>query len=108
MKDKLNITIRIADQTSIPLQISREDEEVVRTAEYNVNKLWQSWMQRYRDMSSSRVLAMVAFQFAKLYEVMTRTGADAVKKLENFEKELDRILLDLHDDSEEQNGAENR
>lgn len=101
MKDKLNITIRIADQPTIPLQIKREDEEVIRAAEHNVNKLWQAWMQRYQDMSSSRVLAMVAFQFAKSFEMMNRTAENAGKVLENFEKELDKILLDIDNDSKE-------
>ena len=39
MNDKLNITIRIANQAPIPLSINRDDEEVIRTAEFNVNKL---------------------------------------------------------------------
>lgn len=101
MKDKQNITIRIADQAPIPLQINREDEVIVRAAEQNVNKLWQAWMQRYEDMSSSRVLAMVAFQFAKSFEVMNRTAENAQKVLQQFEDNLDAVLLDMEEVSEE-------
>ena len=67
MNDKLNITIRIANQAPIPLSINRDDEEVIRTAEFNVNKLWNAWSAKFKNKSSMEVLAMVAFRFAELF-----------------------------------------
>ena len=101
MKDKLNITIRIADQDPIPLSIERNDEATVRKAVDNVNKLWQSWMQRYRDVSSSRVMAMVAFQFARLLESSGKANEEALAALNDFETKLDNMLLSTGANSEE-------
>ena len=67
MNDKLNITIRIANQAPIPLVINRQDEEVIRMAEYNVNRLWTSWSTKFKSKSQMEVLSMVAFRFAELF-----------------------------------------
>lgn len=101
MKDKQSITIRIADQAPIPLQIKPEEEIYVRRAENNVNQLWQSWMRSYKDLSSSRVLAMVAFQFARSFEMATRVQQHAETILTDFEAELDNILLNIEAMSED-------
>ena len=79
--DKLNITIRIAGQKPVALKINRADEERVRNAEYQVNRLWSHWLERFPEKNSTEVLAMVAYQFEE-------TG----KVLEGFEKDLDRML----------------
>lgn len=94
MKDKLNITIRIAQLPPIPLKINRDEEPTVRTAEYNVNQLWKTWIQRFSDKSPHEVLAMVAFQFAKAFVVLNRQSETTAKVLDEFEHELDRILLE--------------
>lgn len=94
MKDKLNITIRIADQSPIPLTIDRKEEEIIRAAEYNVNRLWGRWRERF-DTSSSEVLAMVAFQFAKAFILQNKYSDDALEALKAFEADLDKILLDV-------------
>jgi len=97
MNDKQNITIRIANQAPIPLSINREDEEMIRTAEYNVNRLWNSWSNRYKSKSPSEVLAMVAFRFAELFFAQNGAVKDAQEMFESFEARLDEILLDLGD-----------
>ncbi len=95
MKDKLNITIRIAGLAPIPLSINIKDEELIRSAEYNVNLLWTAWSQRFKDKSSSEILAMVAFQFAKLYLTLSAQEKATDEVLSEFEKELDNILLNV-------------
>lgn len=95
MKDKLNITIRIAELPPFALQIDRKEEEVIRNAEYNVNKLWRTWRQRFADKSSTEVLGMVAFQFAKLFTVLNRQADETTAVLERFERQLDNLLLDI-------------
>lgn len=95
LTDKLNITIRIAGQAPLALQINREDEEVCRTAEYQVNRLNSLWSDRFSNKSRMEVLAMVAYQFAQLYYTQTRSQERAAAELAKFEADLDEILLDV-------------
>lgn len=90
--DKLNITIRIAGQNPLALQINRADEEHVRNAEFQVNRLWSRWQQRFPDKSSMEVLGMVAYQFAELYYTALRTSEEAETTIRTFEEDLDRML----------------
>ena len=91
MKDQLKITIRIADQPSIPMTIMRSEEELIRKAESTVNRLWNTWSERYR-LSSQELMTMVAFQFAKLYVTNRQALENAVSDLEAMETELDSLL----------------
>ncbi|MDE6154039.1 MAG: cell division protein ZapA [Muribaculaceae bacterium] len=91
MKDKLNITIRIANQPPIPLTINRDEEEIIRQAEYNVNRLWSNWSERF-NTSPGALLAMVAFQFAKLHATQSVELARTVDTLNDLDAELDRLL----------------
>lgn len=95
MKDKLNITIRIAELPPFALQIDRREEEMIRNAEYNVNKLWRTWRQRFTDKSSTEVLGMVAFQFAKLFTVLNRQADETAAAIDRFERQLDSLLIDI-------------
>ncbi|MDE6449813.1 MAG: cell division protein ZapA [Muribaculaceae bacterium] len=99
MKDKLNITIRIADQPPIPLTINREEEEIIRQAESNVNRLWSNWGERFKTTPES-LLAMVAFQFAKLHATQNAELSRTVGALNGFEAELDS-LLDLEPEGDQ-------
>ncbi len=99
MNDKLNITIRIANQPPIPLSINREDEEVIRTAEYNLNRLWNSWSTKFKSKSPTEVLAMVAFRFAELFFTQTAMTKETEEALSSFEAKLDEILLDVGEPS---------
>lgn len=93
MTDRQNITIKISDVAPIPLSILRSDEEIYRLAEYNVNQLCGVWGKRYRDKSSKEILAMVAFQFAKLYFSGKANIEATDAMLGELESELDRLLL---------------
>ena len=66
MKDELNITLRIADQCPFPMTVSPQDEEYMRKAESHVNQLWDIMRRRYPERSSAELLALVAWQFARL------------------------------------------
>lgn len=100
MNDKLNITIRIANQAPIPLAIKREDEEIIRTAEYNVNRLWNSWSAKFKTKSPTEVLSMVAFRFAELFFTQSQALKATEQVIGSFEEELDKILLDVDSDSQ--------
>lgn len=94
MKDKQqHITIQIADQPPIDLDIRRDAEDLVRRAERSVNKVWAKWCADFRHKSSTEVLAMVTYQYAKLYyELLDRIEADE-QTLTDFDAELSRLLL---------------
>lgn len=97
MKDKLNVTIKIADQRPMSLSIDRADEEITRTAEYNVNWLWGQWREKF-GITSEESLARVAFRFSEIVIRQEKISKDAYKILEDFEAELDEILLDVSRD----------
>lgn len=95
MKDKLNITIRIAELPPFALQINRNEEEVIRNAEYNVNRLWRMWRSRFSDKSSTEVLGMVAFQFAKLFTVLNKQADDLNAVIDRLNSQFDDLILDF-------------
>lgn len=74
------------------MSIKPADEEVVREAERSVNKVWQTWRAQYDDKTSKEVLAMAAFQFAKLFFTLQHSVDARQKILDGFEAELDRLL----------------
>ena len=92
MKEQQNITIKIADVAPISLTISRDTEVYVREAEYNVNLVWQRWRKDFSDKTSKEILAMVAYQFAKLYYQQQHYVDNEREMLKNFEADLDELL----------------
>lgn len=91
MTDKLNITIRIADQPPLPLTINRDEEEIIRQAESNVNRLWNNWNERF-NASPQALLAMVAFQFAKLHARLSGELEESEKVLKELNADMDELL----------------
>lgn len=91
MKDKLNITIRIADQAPIPLSIKPEEEEYIRKAEESVNHLWREWRTRF-NTEPEQLMAMIVFQFAKLYILQREREKKAISALEALEKEMQSLM----------------
>lgn len=76
----------------ISLTIDPRTEEIVRVAEYNVNKVWAKWHQEFSTKSSKEILAMVAYQFAKSYYQLLDQATKQEQLLSDFEAELDRLL----------------
>lgn len=93
--NQFNIKIRIAGQEPIPLTINREDEETARQAEFNVNRLYNNYIQRYRTKTPAEILAMVAYRFAELLFSQVAIIEKTDKMLDSFEGDLNRILLDV-------------
>lgn len=73
------------------MTIMRSEEELIRKAESTVNRLWNTWSERYR-LSSSELMTMVAFQFAKLYVTNKQMLDDALTDLEAMDSELKSLL----------------
>ena len=93
MKDELNITLRIADQGPFPMTVSPQDEEYMRKAESHVNQLWDIMRRRYPERSSAELLALVAWQFARL----NITQDADVKAAEAADASTDAALTKLLD-----------
>lgn len=92
MKTQQNITIRIADAAPISMTIASDTEEVVRRAEYNVNKVWNAWRTQYSSLGAKDILAMVTIQFAKRYYQLLEQVDRQQGLLSDFEHELNRLL----------------
>lgn len=63
MNDKIKIHLQIAG-SSYPLAIFREEEERVREAAKQVNVRLNAYREYYPNLPESRLIAMVAYQFA--------------------------------------------
>lgn len=94
MKEKKHITIKVAGQ-SFGLDISREQEAAALKAESGLNKMWAKWCEDFHDRSQQQVLAMVAFQYARHYYNLADTVSASEQAITEFEKRLDKILLDV-------------
>lgn len=96
MKDKLNITIKVADLAPLGMSVPFEGEEDIRLAEYYVNRAWDKWMQsKPRDKDSKDILGMVAIHFTKLYIQELKKNESLDARLQEFEQRLDKLLLDI-------------
>lgn len=93
MNDKLRVTIKIADVEPIHFEIDRNEEIVYRKAEYHINKLWGDWRQVHKNKSSHEILARVALAFAELYYRKSEQLDGQARMIDNFEKQLDELLL---------------
>ena len=96
MKDKLNITVRLADQPPIAMRdVTLAEEETIRQAEYNINRLWETWRLRFKDKSAGEILAMVTLRFAQPYYSRQQQMENLDSLLDSFERDLDRSLIDI-------------
>ncbi|MBR5086474.1 MAG: cell division protein ZapA [Muribaculaceae bacterium] len=95
-ENNLNILIRLADVEPIALTIPSKEEETYREAEKLVNTLWNKWIGKFDgDNSSQRVMAMVAFQFARLYSKSYNQNVAVNKFLTAFEQQLDDVVVKI-------------
>ena len=93
MKDKLDITIKVADLAPLGMSVTLKGEEAIGLAEYYVNLAWKKWMQSKRDDQESKdILGMVAIHFTKLYIQELRKNENTAGMLADFEKRLDEML----------------
>ena len=93
---KQNIWIHLADVKPIALNVTASDEPTYREAEKLVNTLWDKWMKRFNDSTSSHeVLARVAFQFARLYMETFQDNKNVNDYLTDFERKLDELVVKI-------------
>lgn len=90
-------TATIADVEPFVFTIAASEEPIFRKAAYHVNSLWQKMRNDQPGKSSHYVLAKVALAFAELYYRKSEQLVSQSKMLEEFESELDRLLLKMDD-----------
>ncbi|HAP50908.1 MAG TPA: hypothetical protein DCQ56_06790 [Porphyromonadaceae bacterium] len=91
---KQNIWIQLADVKPIAVSVPAGEEASFRKAEELVNDLWNRWMKRFGENSTSHdVLARVAFQFARLFMDAYAQNKAVDDFLADFEKKLDDIVV---------------
>ena len=94
--EKKNIWIHLADVKPIALNVGTADEPTYREAEKLVNTLWDKWMKRFNDTTSSHeVLARVAFRFARLYMETFQDNTNVNDFLTDFEQRLDELVVKM-------------
>ena len=88
-------TVTIADVEPFAFTITLAEEPIFRKAAYHVNNLWQKMQQDQPGKSSHYALAKGALAFAERYYRKSEQLASQSKMLEDFEHELDEILMGL-------------
>ena len=97
-KEKQNVTLNIAGE-QVKTVINRSEEEELRKIEKQVTGLWKQWKQMNPSKTDSHVLAMVAFQYSKLYYDELLAGEKREAALQSFiktyEERLNKIVIDV-------------
>lgn len=88
-------TAKIADVEPFAFQIAADEEPIFRKAAFHVNGLWQKMQKDQPNRSSHFLLAKVALAFAELYYRKNEQIATQTRLLEDFEQNLDSILLSM-------------
>ncbi len=92
MNDKIKINLPIAD-SFYPLTIERDEEELVRKAAKQVNLRLNAYREHFQNLSTDKLLAMVAYQFAhENLKLMERNDTEPYK---NKIDELTKMLEDF-------------
>lgn len=89
--------MRIADVEPFSFSATLDEEPIYRKAAHAVNKLWDKFLVGQPDKSSHYALAKAALAFAELYYRKDEMLDRQTKMLEEFEHELDELLLKIDD-----------
>ena len=89
--EKLRVTLNIAGE-QVKTVINRSDEEELRMLEKEVTSLFNRWRVADPSRTKSQVLAMVAFQYAKLYYDELTAGRSREASLRDFVEKYEERL----------------
>lgn len=76
--DEIDIKIKIANQ-EVKLRQPVCNQEFIRDVESRVEELWRTWRVRFPQLSESRILAMMVYQYASFYMQQGARFASAEK-----------------------------
>lgn len=93
MDDKFSININIANR-NYPMQINRQEEEVIRKAAKIINEKILMYRQRYASADVQDVMVMTALQFVvqNLNMEMDKDVSPVVAKLEELNDSISEYL----------------
>lgn len=93
MDEKLSIRVNVADRY-YPLNIDRNQEEVIRKAAKMINEKVLQYKQRYKDKDTQDFLAMASLQYViKVIESENQTNVSPIfEEIKRIEQELKEFL----------------
>ncbi|MDE7152839.1 MAG: cell division protein ZapA [Muribaculaceae bacterium] len=80
---------------------SSEDEATWISARDKVNDLWVKWTRDFPKKSHEEILAMIALRFAQVYKAQEREAKELDSLLDNFENEIDSMIIGANDQQTE-------
>lgn len=80
-QEKINMEINIGGE-SIKLTVPFRNQELTRSVEEEINKLFDTWRKTFPKRSEKGLLAMIAYQYASFYKELTLKYQEALEKAE--------------------------
>ena len=90
--DEINIKIKIANQ-EVKLRQPLGNQDFIRDVESRVEELWRTWRARFPQLSESRILAMMVYQYASFYMQQGVRFDSAEKAVRDASDMLARALV---------------
>ncbi len=80
----------------LPLNILREDEEIYRKAEKEVNTLLTKFQQKYNQRSAEEVLSLTAYHLAVALQKkeFSLDASPVISRIKKMDEELEQLLSD--------------
>lgn len=77
-----------------PMLIERDEEEIYRKAEKQVNRYIDEYAKKYLNSSAEEIRSLVAFQLAVvIYKMETNQSIDPlIEKIQSLDNELEQLL----------------
>ncbi len=93
MKDqeKINMEINIGGEP-IKLTVPFQNQELTRSVEDEINKLYATWRRNFPKRSEKGLLAMMVYQYASHYKELSVKYQEAIGKAEECLGKIDSIL----------------
>lgn len=89
--DEIDIKIKIANQ-QVTLHQPLNNQEFIRDVEGRIEDLWSTWRARFPNLSESKLLAMMVYQYASFYFQMRHKYDDAGESVRATSRVLEEAL----------------
>ena len=93
MKDqeKINMEINIGGEP-IMVTVPFQNQELTRSVEEEINKLFSAWRNKFQKRSDKGILAMMVYQYASYYRELATKHQKAMQKAGNCLEKLEDVL----------------
>lgn len=89
-EEKVRMKLEIAGETFM-LSVPYSQQEETRSAEADVNMLYDTWRRRFPEKSDRELLAMIAFRFADHYSALLREREETRRGIDTLRSRLDAL-----------------